>query len=74
MRAKAIFSVKISETGFNELNICSKGPEKHKRSEKKSGYMIIDLPCRQKYSLESRENVEKCKQRRRLKGQQKWKD
>ena len=35
MRAKAIFSVKISETGFNELNICSKGPEKHKISEKK---------------------------------------
>lgn len=35
MRAKAIFSVKISETGFNELNICSEGPEKHKRSDKK---------------------------------------
>ena len=35
--------------------------------------MIIDLLCRQRYSLESRENVEKRKQRGRLKSKQKWK-
>ena len=71
------FSDEISETSFNELTICSKRSEKYKRGEKKeekeSGYMIIDLLCRQRYSLESRENVEKCKQRGRLKSKQKWK-
>ena len=72
------FSDEISETSFNELTICSKRSEKYKRSEKKkeekeSGYMIIDLLCRQRYSLESRENEEKCKQRGRLKSKQKWK-
>ena len=54
------FSDEISETSFNELTICSKRSEKYKKSEKKkeekeSGYMIIDLLCRQRYSLESRE-------------------
>jgi len=72
------FSDDISEASFNELTICSKRSEKYKRGEKKkeekeSGYMIIDLLCRQRYSLESRENVEKRKQRGRLKSKQKWK-